>query len=91
MATPRRRTIVYDARALVAPDALTVERLARARLRLARLGFELRITHAPGELRELLDLMGLLEALGVEPGGEAEEGEQRLGVEEEGELDEPAG
>ena len=90
MATPRRRTIFYDAGALVAPDARTVGCLARARLRLRRLGFELRISHASDELRELLDFMGLLEALGVEPCGEAEEREQRLGVEEEGELDDPA-
>jgi len=90
MATPRRRTIVYDAGALDTPDARTVDCLARARLRLARLGVELRISHAPDELRELLHFMGLLEALGVEPCGEAEEGEQRLGVEEEGELDDPA-
>ena len=90
MATPRRSTIVYDARALGAPDARTVDCLARARLRLGRLGFELRISNAPKELRDLLDFMGLREALGVEPGGEAEEGEQRLGVEEEGELGDPA-
>jgi hypothetical protein len=90
MAKPRRRTIVYDAGALVAPDARTVDCLARARVQLGRLGFDLRISHAPDELRELLDLMGLLEALGVEPCGEAEEREQRLGVEEEGELDDPA-
>jgi len=90
MATPRRRTIVYDARALVAPDARTADSLAQAQLQLRRLGFELRISHAPDELRELLAFMGLLEALGVEPCGEAEEGEQRLGVEEEGEFGDPA-
>ncbi len=89
MATPRRRTIVYDARALIAPDARTVDALARARLRLQRLGFELRISNAPDELRALLAFMGLVEALGVEPCGEAEQGEHRLGIEEEGELDDP--
>jgi hypothetical protein len=90
MATPPRRTIVYDARALIAPDARTVGSLARAQLRLRRLGFELRISHPPHELRELLAFMGLLEALSVEPCGEAEDREQRLGVEEEGQFDDPA-
>jgi hypothetical protein len=46
----------------------------------------LRLRRVSDELRELIVYCGLDEALGLEPRREAEEREQRLGVEEEREL-----
>ncbi|HVS28757.1 MAG TPA: hypothetical protein VHE14_04345 [Solirubrobacteraceae bacterium] len=91
MATPRRSTFDCDVGAVVGPDIGTVDVLARLALRLPRLGCELRLQHTPDELRELLAFLGLLDVLGVEPAGQAEEREHRLGVEEEGELDDLPG
>ena len=85
MATP----IVCDVRALV-PDVLTVGALARLQLDARRVGLEIRLGHASDELRELVDFVGLGEVLRVEPGGESEEREERLRVEEERELDDPS-
>jgi hypothetical protein len=70
-------------------DLGTVDRLARLQLAARRSGLELRLAHAPDELRELITFAGLAEALGLEPRGQAEEREERVGVEEEGELDDP--
>jgi len=75
---------------MAAAHLSTVDALARLQLAAQRLGLELRVLHAPDELRELVDLAGLAEVLGVEPRGQAEEREQRLGVEEERELGDPA-
>ena len=71
-------------------DLGTVESLARLQLAARRCGLELRLAHVPDELRELITFAGLAEALGLEPRGQAEEREERVGVEEEGELDDPA-
>jgi ABC-type transporter Mla MlaB component len=70
------------------PSAVTVEALARVQLTARRLGRRVRFMDAPPELRGLLGLMGLDEALpcgasGLEPCGKAEEREQARGVEEE--------
>ena len=90
MARPGPRSIVCDARTLREPHLGTVDRLARLRLVARRLGLELRLRNAPRELRELIVLAGLEEVLVVEPGGQPEEREQALGVEEEREVDDPA-
>jgi hypothetical protein len=90
MATPPG-TIACDVGALVDPDAGTIDALARVGLELHRLGFEIRLCHASEALADLLELAGLSEVLGVEPRGQAEEGEQRLRVEEKRELDDPSG
>jgi hypothetical protein len=71
-------------------DLRTVEGLARLRLAARRSGIELRLARVPAELEELITFVGLAEALGLEPRGQAEEREERVGVEEEGELDDPA-
>jgi hypothetical protein len=63
-----------------------VEALARLQLGARRKGLDLRLHVGSPELRELIELAGLTQALRIEPRREAEEGEQRLGVEEEGEL-----
>jgi hypothetical protein len=70
-------------------DLGTVDALARLRLAARRSGLEFRLTRVPKELRELIIFVGLAEALGLEPQGEAEEREERVGVEEEREVDDP--
>jgi hypothetical protein len=70
-------------------DLATVESLARLQLAARRCGLELRLRRVPRELEELITFVGLPEALGLEPRGQAEEREERVGVEEERELDDP--
>jgi hypothetical protein len=89
MAGPRPSTIICDVGAL-APDAATIDALARLQLAARRLGLEIRLRHASSELRGLLVFVGLSEVLRVETGGQPEERKERLGAEEEGELDDPA-
>lgn len=70
------------------PGLAMVETLARLRLTARRLGREIRLRNTGGELAGVLaraGLDGVLTAPGtlrIEPGGEAEEGEQPLGVQE---------
>jgi hypothetical protein len=90
MDAPRPSTIVCDVGSLAA-DAVTIDALARLGLAARRVGVELRLRHASVELQELLTFAGLCDVLRVEAGGEAEQREQRLGVEEEGELGDTAG
>lgn len=81
--------IVCDLSTAADADAATVELLARLQLTARRLGCRLRLRDASPELLELLDLMGLCEALGVEARGQPEQREDRVGVEEERQLDDP--
>ena len=71
-------------------DLAVVDTLARLALAERRRGRKLRLVSAPMELRELLVLTGLDGVLGVEPGRKPEEREERVGVEEEGDLGDPA-
>ena len=71
-------------------DLGTVDAVARLQLAARRSGLELRLRHVPDELQELITFVGLAEALGLEPRGEAEEREERVRVEEERELGDPA-
>jgi STAS domain-containing protein len=81
--------LVCDVRALSAPDAVTVEALARLQLTALRLGRRVKFREACGELRDLLLLMGLADVLpcsrpsGWEPLRQAEQREQPIRVEEE--------
>jgi hypothetical protein len=90
MAARRRSTILYDASAISNPDVGTISALARLRLGGLRQGVELRLRDASPELLELIDLAGLRDALPLELEGQAEDRKQRLRVEEEAELDDPA-
>jgi hypothetical protein len=81
-------TIVCDVAAL-APDLATIGALARLQLGARRCGFEIVLRGSSRELRDLLALAGLERSLRVEPGGQSEEREQLLGVEEERELPDP--
>ena len=88
--------LVCDVAAIVVPDAVTVDALARLQLTARRLGRRASIEHASTELRGLLAFMGLSDALplsersGLEAGRETEEREQRGRVEEEGDPADPA-
>jgi len=86
--------VVCDVRG-IDPDAVTVDALARFQLAARRNGCQVRLRHASNELRDLLAFMGLRDVLPEltlrpEPGGQAEEGEERPCTEEERELDDPA-
>ena len=70
-------------------DLEIVDALARLQLAARRAGYRIDVTAAPDDVVELIELAGLAETLGVEPRRQAEEREERLGVEEEGELDHP--
>jgi ABC-type transporter Mla MlaB component len=60
--------IVCDVGALVDPDVMTVDTLARVQLTARRAGHRIRLRHACNELKQLLDLMGLSEVLPVSCG-----------------------
>jgi hypothetical protein len=82
--------VVCDVGALTPADLRAVDALARLQLAARRLGCRLRVTRASSELRQLLGCVGLTEAvLGVEVGRQAEDREERVGIEEERELDDP--
>ena len=89
MAAAAPTPIDLDASAF-APDVITVDALARLQLVARRAGRRLRLRKAPDELVELITFCGLGDVLGVEPGGQAEEREERLGLEEESDLGDPA-
>jgi ABC-type transporter Mla MlaB component len=81
---------ICDVEGIADPDVVTVDALARLQLIARRLGCEIRVLHADGELRDLLTLTGLSEVvplcaeLPVEPGRQVEEREDGRRVEEEG-------
>jgi|tagenome__1003787_1003787.scaffolds.fasta_scaffold20579110_2 hypothetical protein len=82
MARKTHCAIVCDASALEA-DLASADRLARLQLAAKRIGMELRLRRPPAELRALLTLIGLAEALGVEPVRQAEQREDARCVEKE--------
>jgi anti-anti-sigma regulatory factor len=85
-----RTAIACDVGSLTDADAVMIDTLARLQLAMRRRGLEIRLRNTPPELRELITLVGLDDVLRVEPGGQPEEREQPVGVEEEGELADPA-
>jgi hypothetical protein len=87
--------VICDVAGIAEPDAVIVEALARVQLTARRIGRRIWLRHACGELTDLVALMGLAEVLPVvagllvEAGGQAEEREERLRVEEERDPAEP--
>lgn len=81
--------VVCDVGALVDPDAVTVDALARLQLTARRLARRVRIIRPCDELQELLALTGLVEVvpldarLPLEARGQTEEREEAGRVEEE--------
>jgi hypothetical protein len=88
MAAAVPTTIVLDVGAL-APDAVTVDALARLQLAARRVGRRVRLHDASDELLELITFCGLRDVLGVEPRRQPEQREEPLRVEEERELSDP--
>lgn len=60
--------IICDVGALVDPDAVTVDALARLQLTARQYGRQLRLRHASLELRELLAFMGLRDVVSLATG-----------------------
>ena len=87
--------VVFDVGAL-APDAVTVDALARLQLTAVAIGRRVRFRHACVDLQELLALMGLsqvllcIEGSGAQAWGQAEDREQARGVQEEADPGDPA-
>jgi len=77
-----------DVRGLPA-DAAAVDALARIQLAARRMGRQVVLRHAADDLRDLLAFVGLSGVLRIEVGGQPEQREQRVSVEEERELDDP--
>ena len=88
---PHSNPIPCDVRALVHPDLRVVDALARLHLLVKRCGRRVELRHACDELRDLIRFAGLGDVLvlRIEPGRQAEQGEQPVGVEEEGDPSEP--
>jgi hypothetical protein len=88
--------LVCDVAAIVVPDAVTVDALARLQLTARRLGRRASVEHASAELCGLLAFMGLSDVLPLsersrlEAGRETEEREQRSRIEEERDPADPA-
>jgi ABC-type transporter Mla MlaB component len=53
------KRVVCDVRAVVDPDAVTIDALARLRLTAKRMGLKVTIRHASHQLRDLLRFTGL--------------------------------
>jgi hypothetical protein len=73
----------------MASSLVTLDVLARLALEAKRQGCSVSVHPASDELRDLIELAGLTETLGVEPRRQAEEREERVGVQEERQLDDP--
>jgi ABC-type transporter Mla MlaB component len=73
----------------LAVDAAAVDAVARIQLAARRMGRRLVLREAADDLLDLLAFVGVAGALGVEPWRQAEEREERGGVEEERELGDP--
>jgi ABC-type transporter Mla MlaB component len=88
--------ILCDVGAVVDPDVAAVEALARLRVATRRLGRRMHVQNASVDFEALLAFMGLGDVLPVrvdlrlEVVRQTEEREERLGVEEERELPDPA-
>ena len=70
-------------------DAVALDALARMQVAAGRMGRQVVLRHVTDELRGLIALVGLNGVLRIEPGRQAEQREQRVGVEEERELGDP--
>ena len=80
--------IVVDASAL-APDASTIDLLARLQLSAARIGRRLLLRSVPADLERLIDFAGLADVLRIEPRRQPEQREEPCRVEEESQLTDP--
>jgi hypothetical protein len=81
---------VLECRALTHPTAETIEELASLQLAARRKGCRLELAGVHPSLLDLIDFCGLTDVLRVDSGRQTEEREDPGGVEEEGELPDPA-
>ena len=88
----RSDVVICDLGALTDADLGTIDVLARLQLTSQHLGFQVSVRNAPPGLGDLLLLAGLGQVvrLWVEASGQAEEREEALGVQEEGDPADPA-
>lgn len=85
-------TVILNCARIADTSVGTVDYIARLGLGLKLSGKRLRLAEPSRELIDLIRLLGLAEALGVEVEGQPEKRKQLRRVEEEGELrDPPAG
>lgn len=92
--TKEVQVVICDVASVEDPDAVTVDALARLQLTARRFGCRIRLRHACGRLRGLLDLMGLAEVVPCwpelpHPGGQFEQREPSRSVEEEADPGDP--
>ena len=91
------RHVVCDVSAVVEPDEVTIEALARLQLIVGRIGCRFRVRHACEELRDLLVLSGLSDVIplvvesGLDPQRKVEQREEPRGVQEEADPGDPTG
>jgi hypothetical protein len=78
--------VVIDCAEMPAADFRQVDAFARLQLILRRRRCELRLANPQPGLVDLISLAGLAGVLGVQPGRQAEEGEEPGRVEEESQL-----
>jgi anti-anti-sigma regulatory factor len=90
MAASALRPIVCDLSALGDGDVQVIDLLGRLELAARRHGGTLRLQNASPALTALIAYVGLDAVLCLELEREAEEREEPLGIEEEGQLDDPA-
>ncbi|MGN6429606.1 MAG: STAS domain-containing protein [Gaiellaceae bacterium] len=90
MAVSALRPIVCDLSALGDGDVQVIDLLGRLELAARRHGGTLRLRNASPALAALIAYVGLDAVLCLELEREPEEREDPLGVEEEGQLDDPA-
>ncbi len=86
----RRTRLTCDCGAVTSPHVGTLGELARLQLEARRGGCIVELRAASPELLELLGLCGLSEVLPLVRERQPEQREQAGGVEEEGELHDPA-
>jgi hypothetical protein len=89
VAAMRQSQFVCDTSAIADPNLGTVADLARLHVAARRLNLDVVLRNASDALVELVAFVGLADVLRVEPRRQAEEREERLGIEEERELDDP--
>jgi hypothetical protein len=96
LATGRVDVVMYDVGAVVDPEVMVIEALARLQLTARRAGGSIGVRHASGTLRDLLDMVGLCDVIALCDAsplgshGQVKEGEQAR-VEERVERRDPSG
>jgi hypothetical protein len=86
----RSGSVICDVAGVVRPDVVTVEALARLHLLARRRGWRLVVSGAGPALLQLVNLLGLADALS-ESGRQPESGEEAGGVEEVVDRHDPSG